>query len=51
MPEIPQGVTREELRDVATARAKKEAESAMDIIDRLGDIMDKCNDIFEKVNE
>ena len=40
---IPQGTTREEMRDVA-------ADAAESIITKLDDIMDKCNDIFEKLD-
>ena len=41
---IPQGTTREEIRDTA-------ATVSADILGKLNDIMDKCNDILEKVSE
>ncbi len=41
---IPQGTTREKIRDLA---AEKNAE----MLDKLNDILDRCNDIFDKVNE
>lgn len=41
---IPQGITREEMRDLA-------AEKNVIILDKLNDILDKCNDIFEKVDK
>ncbi len=41
---VPQGTTREEMRDAA-------ADAAESIITKLNDMDDKINDILEKVSE
>jgi hypothetical protein len=49
-PLVPQGTTREEIRDKAAADEEIAVKAAADILDKCNDIFEKCVEILEKVS-